>query len=397
MTQRLYYEDAYQQEFTATVVRRLSGKKGTTGIVLDRTCFYPTSGGQPCDRGTLGLAAVEDVVDQDGEIVHWVAGEVEGPTVHGRIDWARRFDHMQQHTGQHILSQAFLQVLKAQTVSFHLGEESATIDLDCAALEPRSVEAVEDLANQVVFEDRPITAQFVAREELSSLELRKLPTVDKEIRIVQVLGFDLSPCGGTHCSRAGAVGPIAIRKWERRGQESRLEFLCGRRALHDYRWKTGMVNELALAFSVKDKELAASVHRLLEEIADQRRELQHLLEERLDLEAKSLLAGASYWNDIRVVLCAFQERDPQQVRRLAALLVENAKTIALLGTAGAQARLVFSRSADLSVDMAALLRTTSQHFGGGGGGQPHLAQGGGFAGQQSKQALELAYQTLTTT
>ena len=404
MTQRLYYENAYQQEFTAAVLHSIPGPKGATGIMLDRTCFYPTSGGQPFDRGTLGSQPVEDVVERDGEVVHWIRGQVQGPSVQGRIDWVRRFDHMQQHTGQHILSQAFLQVLKAQTTSFHLGEESSTIDLDCApaqrcrdcaTVEPGAAEAAEDLANQVVFEDRPVCARFVTREELPSLELRKLPTVDKEIRIVQVQGFDLSPCGGTHCSHAGEVGPIAIRKWERRGQDTRVEFLCGWRALRDYRWKTGAVNELALAFSIKDRELGASVHRLIEEASDQRRELHRLHEERLDMEAKSLLAGASAWNDIRVVHCAFQDRDPGQVRILASLLVANARTIALLATAGAQARLVFARSADLSVDMASLLKKTSQHFGGGGGGQPQLAQGGGFAGQQAGQALELAYQTLT--
>jgi alanyl-tRNA synthetase len=394
MTKRLYYEDSFRREFTATVLRSIPGQQGAIGVVLDQTCFYPTSGGQPCDLGTLGLQPVHDVAEQDGQVVHWMQGQVPGPSVQGRIDWMRRFDHMQQHTGQHMLSQAFLQVLTAQTVSFHLGAESSTIDLDCANLETSALQSVEDLVNQVVFEDRPISTRFVPRQDLPLLELRKLPTVDKEIRIVEVEGFDLSPCGGTHCTRSGEVGPVAIRKWERRGQEARVDFLCGWRLVRDYRWRRDAVNELALAFSVKDRELEAAVLRLMEEAAEQRRELHHLHEQRLDEEARSLLASASRWNDTRVVSRAFEARDPMQVRKLASLLVENAHTVALLATSGTQARLVFARSADLSVDMAALLKAVSLHFGGGGGGQPHLAQGGGFSGQQAAEALELAYQTL---
>jgi alanyl-tRNA synthetase len=396
VTQRLYYDDAYRTEFDASILRTIPGQRSSTGIILDRTCFYPTSGGQPNDQGMLDSQPVFDVVEQNGEIVHWIGGELQSDSVHGRIDWPRRFDHMQQHTGQHILSQAFLRVLEAQTVSFHLSEVIPTIDLDCSSLEVEAAEAVENLANEVVFTDYPVIARFVAPEELSDLELRKLPTVDKDIRIVQIEGFDASPCGGTHCARTGQVGPIAIRKWERRGQETRVEFLCGWRALRDYHWKTGTINELALAFSVKDQELSAAVLRLMQEATENRRELHHLRDELLAVEAGKLLGEARQWNEDRIVLRAFEERDPQEVRKLASVIVESPRTFALLGTSGENARLVFSRSEDSSIDVATLLRQACQQFGGGGGGQPHLAQGGGFPGHKVNEALEWAYRKLIT-
>jgi alanyl-tRNA synthetase len=397
MTLRLYYKDAYCTEFDARIVRSLQGDSGTTGIILDRTCFYPASGGQPSDQGTLDGQPVLQVVEQNGEIVHWIPGKLRGPSAHGRIDWTRRFDHMQQHTGQHILSQAFLRNLGAQTVGFHLGEELSTLDLDLPFLEAAQAEAVEELANEIVFSNLPVIVRFVGPEELATLELRKAPTVERDIRVVEVEGFDRSPCGGTHFSRTGEVGPIAVRKWERRGQQTRVEFLCGWRALRDYRWKTATINELALAFSVKDRELSDSVGRLMQEAADNRRELFRLRDGLLPAEAAKLLTEATRWSDIRIVLRVFDDRDPQQVRKLASLITEGQKAIALLGMSGERARLVFGCSEDSGVDMAALLKKTCLAFGGSGGGKPHLAQGGGLKGDKVGEALDFAYQTLTRT
>ena len=394
MTERLYYRDSYCTEFDASLIRRLPGDNGATGVVLDRTCFYPTSGGQPCDLGTLNGIPVHDVTEQDDDIVHWVQGEVQGPRVHGVIAWPRRFDHMQQHSGQHILSEAFLKRLGAQTTSFHLGAESCTIDLERANLEASQASEIEDLANEAVFGNRPITARFVRPEELVAMELRKLPAVTSDIRIVEVEGFDRSPCGGTHCSRAGEVGPIAILKWERRGQEVRVEFVCGWRAVRDYRWKTASVNALAQALSVKDRELADAVRRTLDECAGDRRELHRLKEEMLAVEAERYLATSPLWNDVRLVVRSFESRDPLEVRGLALCLSRAQKAVALFGAGGTQARLFFARSEDVQADMAALLRKTCQAFGGSGGGQPHLAQGGGMPGERVNEALHYAEQAL---
>lgn len=397
MTIRLYYEDSFCTEFDARIVGSVEGKKGTVGVLLDRTCFYPTSGGQPCDHGMLDDQPVFDVTEQDGQVIHWVAGRVSGPVVHGRILWPRRFDHMQQHTGQHILSQTFLRLLDAQTVSFHLGEEACTIDLDRAVLEAGEAERAEDWANEIVFADRPVLTRFITPGEIPALGLRKPPVVQTDIRIVEIEGFDRSPCGGTHCTRTGQVGPIAIRKWERRGQETRVEFLCGWRAVRDYRWKTATVNALALAFSVKDREMAEAVQRLIEEAADSRRQLQRLREELLTMEAARLLAAATVEKGIRIISQVFAEREVPEVRKLASLLVVEPRTVALLGIAGEQARLVFARSADVPTDMAALLKQACQAFGGSGGGQPHLAQGGGLPGDRIEAVLDMARRMLITT
>jgi len=394
MTIRLYYQDAYRTDFDAQLLRSIPGDRDSTGVILDRTCFYPTSGGQPCDHGFLQSQLVFDVQEQNGDIVHWIKGRLQGKAVHGQIDWSRRFDHMQQHTGQHILSQAFLKMFSAQTVGFHLGTESSTIDIARSNLDDDEAQAIECLANKIVLSNREIVTRIVSPGQLEGTDLRKMPTIDKDIRIVEVKGFDQTPCGGTHCARTGEVGPIAIRRWEHRGGETRVEFLCGWRALRDYHWKTAAINQLALSFSTKDTDVPDAVLRLREENAASRRELMHLREEYLNVEAERLLAQADDWKGIRIMVHAFYDREPQEIRKLASLLTAGPRTLALLGVGGERARLVFARSDDVEVDVAALLKTTCRAFGGSGGGQAGLAQGGGFAGDRLEDALHTAHGSL---
>ena len=375
-------------EFDAQLVRTFSGEQGLLGVILDRTCFYPTGGGQPCDLGHLDGREVLNVEERDGDVVHWVQGVVHGPSVHGKVLWGRRFDHMQQHTGQHILSAAFEKLFGAATVGFHLGEESCTIDLDRPSWELEELHAVEDLANQAVYSDHPIIARFVMAEELSALLLRKPPHVDHDIRIVEVPELDLIPCGGTHCARSGEVGSIVVRRWERRGQETRVEFLCGWRALRDYRWKNAAVTEMAHSFSVKDQELPGAIQRLADEAAESRRQVSRLQEVALGYEAEALVAAAPRWRDSAIVVEAYPDRDPQEVRRLALRLSQGTATVILLGTGGVQARLFFARTPDLAMDMSSVLKETCQAVGGSGGGASHFAQGGGLPGVRLSEALE---------
>ena len=394
MTERLYYLDPHRLEFEARVEERTSvGAK--PGIILDSTCFYPTSGGQPHDEGNLNGVPVIDVFErEDKAIVHVLAKELKGDLVHGVIDWERRFDHMQQHSGQHILSQAFLELLKAETVGFHLGEEISTIDVDKAPLAVSQLDRVEDLTNEIVFADRPLKTYSVAETELSSLPLRKLPTVEMPIRIVEVEGFDYSPCGGTHCRRTGEIGLLKITKVERRGQDTRIEFLCGGRALADYRGKNRTVNELANQFSVGAWELAEAVERLADEVKSSRRELNAARNRLLDYEAVELLEEAGQHGDIRVVRKVFTDREGEEVRRLALRLMESEGGVALLGLAGEKAQLVFACSGDLPYDMNDLLKRACQVVGGGGGGRRHFAQGGGPDGSRVGEALEIAFERL---
>lgn len=397
MTERLYYLDPYRLEFEAGVVERTSvGDK--PGVVLEGTCFYPTSGGQPHDEGSLNGVPVINVFERgDKAIVHVLAMDLRDDLVHGVIDWERRFDHMQQHTGQHILSQAFLEILKAETVGFHLGREASTIDVDKAPLAVSQLDRVEDLTNEIVFADRPVKTYLATETELAGLPLRKLPTVEMPIRIVEVEGFDYSPCGGTHCRRTGEVGLIKITRVERRGQDTRVEFLCGGRALADYRSKNRTANDLSNQFSVGSWELAEAVERLAEEAKSSRRELNAAQNRLLDYEAAELLAEAKQQGDIRVVRKAFTDREGEEVRRLALRLMESEGSIALLGSAGGKAQLFFACSADLPYDMNDLLRGACRVVGGGGGGRRDFAQGGGPDGSKVGEALKIAHETLLAT
>jgi alanyl-tRNA synthetase len=409
MTKKLYHDDAYRQEFQAQVLERVTVGNGL-GLILDKTCFYPTSGGQPHDQGTLNGIPVSDVFERedDGAVVHVVDGEVEGSalspsislrinkgeTVHGQIDWERRFDHMQQHTGQHILSQAFLQLLDAETVGFHLGAEASTIDLDKAPLETAQLDKVEKLANTIVFADRPVRVYFIDQDRMEDLTLRKQPMVAGPIRIVEVEGFDLSPCGGTHVKAAGEVGPIVITKSERRGSETRVEFLCGGRALADYRRQRRIVGELANQFSVGDWELVEALNRLVEEAKRYRKELNVAKDQILDYEAARLWAEAEERGSLRIVRAILSEGDGGTLKSLAQRLAKKEACVAFLGLKGDGALLAFGRSADLTYDMSALLKGACQIIGGSGGGRPDMAQGGGPAGDRLEEALEFALRAL---
>ncbi|MBC7249052.1 MAG: hypothetical protein H5T62_02115 [Anaerolineae bacterium] len=396
---RLYYTDAYLRAFEAQVIERLAWE-GRPAVVLDRTAFYPTSGGQPHDTGDLNGVRVVDVVERetDGAIVHVLEGELPGDNVHGQINWARRFDHMQQHTGQHILSQAFIAALEAETVGFHLGADMSTIDLNRAPLSEEQLAQAETLANEVVFDNKPVHTRFVDKDALAKLPLRKPPQVSGPIRIVEVEGFDWSPCGGTHCRRTGEVGVIKIVRVERRGAETRVHFLCGQRALADYRRKNHLVLDLAARFSVGDWELSDAVERLSEEARLARKQVRALQEQLLEYEAAALLAGAETLAGARVIRRVYADRGIEDIRHLAQRLTAEPNVIALLGcgNAGNKAQFVFARSADLPHDMNALLRLACKTVGGGGGGRPNFAQGGGPDGARVAEALEVAWQQLNS-
>jgi len=394
MTERLYYLDPYRLKFEARVVEQISvGDK--PGVILESTCFYPTSGGQPHDEGHLNSVPVINVFErEDKTIVHVLAAELREDIVHGVIDWETRFDHMQQHTGQHILSQAFIEILRAETVGFHLGKSACTIDVDKAPLAVSQLDRVEYLTNEIVFADRPVKTYLATEAELADLPLRKLPTVEMPIRIVEVEGFDYSPCGGTHCRRTGEAGLVKITRLERRGQDTRVEFLCGGRALADYRGKNQTMNELANRFSVGGWELAEAVRRLAEEAKSNKRELNAAKNRLLDYEAAEFLAEAEQHGDVRVARKVFTDRESEEVRRLALRLMESERVVALVGLAGAKAQLFFACSTDLPYNMNDLLKRACQVVGGGGGGQRDFAQGGGPDGSKVSEALEIAEERL---
>jgi alanyl-tRNA synthetase len=369
MTDRLYYSDSYLREFEATVVETRE-RDGGAAVVLDRTSFYPTSGGQPHDLGQLGAAAVMDVLDEEGTIVHVTDRPVHGH-VRGVIDWPRRFDHMQQHTGQHILSQAFLRGADAGTKSVHFGADVCTLDVDITDLTTAGAGKVEDLANQIVFEDRPIVVREVDESELPGLGLRRPAKKRGLVRIVQVQDFDVSACGGTHVARTGEIGPILIRRWERFRGGVRVEFFCGWRAVRDARWKNATVLELAADLSVKDRELADAVRRVREQLKSAGQELTAHRARAVEDEAHRILAGAA--GSPKFVTEIFSDRSINDVALLAGKIVAMEPSVAALATA--DGKIVLARAAGIDLDAGQLLRTAIVPLGGRGGGRSEFAQG----------------------
>src|SRR5208282_3212729 len=304
-TERLYYTNCYLKEFSARVIRTDSDPRGAR-VYLDRTAFYPESGGQPSDRGTLAGMPVIDVTDEGDEIAHLLADEPAFKPVQGSIDWERRFDHMQQHTGQHILSAAFERVGSYKTVSFHLGTEGATIDLDSDRVGTQQIEAAEELANRVVFENRPVQISFRPAAEAEQLELRKPTFREGDIRLVEVEGFDLSACGGTHVSRTGGVGIISLRKVERAKGLTRVEFVCGGRALRRARQDFAILSEAARLFSTGMENVPELITKQAQDLRDVGRSLQKLVEDLAELEAAQLWQQAPEKTGVRVVQCQFE-------------------------------------------------------------------------------------------
>jgi len=382
MTQpRLYLDDPDLLTFEAEVVsvRSLAGRPA---VVLDRTAFYPEGGGQPADRGRLGDVPVVDVQEVDGEILHLVEGAPPAGRVRGEVEAERRRDHLQQHHGQHLLSAAFEATAGARTTSFHLGEETCTIDLEkpAAALGPQALRAAEAEANDLVFRDLPVTAREFSPEELAHLPLRKEPA--KGSRIVVVGGLeggaiaDASPCGGTHPRRTGAVGAIAVLRASRWGAGTRVEFVCGARAVRALAEATGRLSAAAQALRCAPAEVPAAATRAAEDGAARRKELERLALTLAALEAERLAAAGT--GPVRVVLAPPTSGAPAYLKAVALALAARGR-VALLGAVEeGRAHLAFARPRDLaSPDMGERVRAAAALLGGKGGGAPDAAQGSG--------------------
>ena len=384
MTDRLYYTDPYATEFDAQVIA-VESHDGRPAAILDRTAFYPTSGGQPFDTGVLGDAAVVDVVDrEDGVILHVLDRTISPGPVRGKIDWARRFEHMQQHTGQHILSAAFDRLFRVRTESFHLGSQSSTIDL-ARAVSVLEIGAAEDEANRIVWEDRPIAIRFADAAEAAALPLRKESTRGGRLRLVEVTDFDISACGGTHVARTGGVGAIAIASSERFRGGSRLEFVCGVRALRAFRVLRDAIAVSVRLVSALPGELPAGIERLQADAKENRSQLKDAQARLAGFEAAALAGRAAVHGDTRAVVEALEGWDQGGLKIISSTIVTRSGHIAVLFSTPAPSAVVIARAEDSSFDSAAAMRRLIQEFGGKGGGRPDLAQGGGL--QATPEAL----------
>jgi alanyl-tRNA synthetase len=390
---RLYYTDSLLREFDATVVSCETAADGRTTAVLDQTAFYPTSGGQPFDTGRLGASQVLDVIDDDaGAIRHVVdAPLAPGARVHGAVDWPRRFDHMQQHTGQHVLSAAFDRLFDARTVSFHLGRDSSTIDL-ARQVTPGEIARAESEANRVVWEDRPVTVRFATEDEAGRLPLRKEPVRSGLLRLVEVADFDLSACGGTHVPATGMIGIIAIAGWEKFKGASRVSFVCGGRALRGYGHLRDAMAAASRALSVSPAEVAATIERLQGDVKDFGRTIRRLKDEVAAGRAARLRSEATNIGGRLSVLRHEPGLDAIGLKTLASAIVGEPRTVVLLVGDGTPAPVVIARSGDVDFDAAGWLKQAAATLGGRGGGRAELAQGG--LGASPQRVLEYARDTL---
>ena len=379
MTERLYLNDSYLRSFRARVleVRELDGRPAA---ILDRTAFYPEGGGQPGDRGTLGGVQVTDTQERGGAVLHILARALQPGEVAAEIDWARRFDHMQQHHGQHLLSAAF-DKLGAPTVSFHLGERTCTIDLDAPPAKVDGARA-EAIANESIWRDLPVVARDFTGEERARLPLRKEPV--KGDRVVLVDGVDASPCGGTHPARTGEVGSVAVLKTQKWGDgRSRVEFVCGGRVVRSLREATDTLAAAAEALKTAPAEVAQAAARIALESQARRKALDALLEELAQLEAARLRAQGS-------PVVAKLGRGAAFARAVAQAIAQDGGTALLAAVEDGRAHLVFARPKSVpGPGMGALLKDALGVLGGKGGGGPDFAQGSG-APEKVDDALALA-------
>lgn len=385
-TRRLYFEDATRLEFEAAVVER-PVVDGRPALVLDQTCFYPESGGQPWDKGTIEGVDVLQVVEDGEKIVHVLAAEVASDRVRGRVEGAVRFDHMQQHSGQHILSQAFYELLRGETKSFRLGPDVSTLEIGIAKVEDADLERVERRANAVVFEDREIKTYFVPEARIGEVPLRRPPKVSGLIRVVEADAYDYSACGGTHCRRTGEIGLIKIIKAERIRGNLRFEFVCGGRALRDYDLKNRVLRRLVGQFNVGEADVAAAVERLAEDLKALKKQARRTEDALGAFEVRELRTKA----EGRILRAAFADKTPEGVRTLALSAIRQGDCAALFGTkTAARSHVVLAASDGLKLDLRPLVPELAVLMNGRGGGGPTLVEIAGSADVDLEAVLRAA-------
>jgi alanyl-tRNA synthetase len=407
MTDRLYYHDSFLYNFDAEV--RSTVETPRPAIVLDRTAFYPTSGGQIHDTGWIispdldpefaNLRVTEVADTEDGQVIHYLEAPLKnvepGTRIRGKVDATRRRDHMRQHSAQHVLSAAFVHLFNMPTVSFHMADDYCSIDLDTPNLDKDKIESAEHLANEIVLENRPVDIQFVTRDEAEKLGLRKLPPVERDqLRLIDIRDFDLTACGGTHVAFTGQIGGILLRKFEKARHGYRIEFVAGQRAVATARRDFSALTETAALFSSGIYDVAQQARKSLDEIRSLQKQREQSHDELAAALAATLLAETPEEHGRKLVVRTFSARDLSFLKLLAQKLTRQSPAIALLATDSPQPALVFAQSAGQPDDMSALLKQTMAKFGGRGGGSKDLAQGGAPKSDGLADALAAAAQSL---
>lgn len=378
MTEKLYLQDSYISQFEAAVLSSVQTPGGWE-VILDRTAFYPEGGGQPSDSGEINGIAVIAVREENGQVIHLLNAALDTDKVTGRIDWRRRFYHMQQHSGQHVLSAVFDTLFTVETVGFHLGADATQIDLAISDLSPQQALAAEEAANAALYANTAVNAEFVSRDDLARYGLRKPPAKDyAQLRLVSIPSLDCCPCGGTHVNATGEIGIIKIRSWERKNGAVRLDFVCGERALADYQLKNRLVQEFSSRLSAAPEELSDVFSQRLAKADSLAKELAAAKLEIIRFQAVDLFAKAPLIQSVRLVSHMLTDAQPADAAALAKQITADAPAVALIVAVSPgkeKAHLVFSANVD-GPDMGKILKDALSKLNGKGGGNPRLAQGG---------------------
>ena len=386
MKEYLYYQDPMLREFDALVIRTGVEDDGRKYVVLSNTAFYPTGGGQPHDTGTLNDLPVMDVEKIDNEIRHYIEGDLSclPNQVHGKLNWQRRFDHMQQHAGQHILTAAFVELFNAPTVSFHLGSEHVTIDVATDTLTDEQLLAAETRANDIILENRPIYTKWIKEEELSAYSLRKEVAVTGDIRLVIIPDYDYNGCGGIHPTSTGQVSALKILGTEKMKGNIRVSFVCGRRVLTELAMRKTVLSDVARQLSVPEKEAADALAKIMTTQKTTEKELAQVKDELLTFEAKALASS-----DHSVLSAHFHGRSMQELQKLARFTIAERPDAILLLTSKNEEKLQFvaSRGAQVETSMKSLATKVLPLINGKGGGSDQMVQGGGECTQSAEQLL----------
>lgn len=369
-TRRLYFDDSYQIEFESRV-REIRAHAGRPALILEATCFYPEGGGQPGDSGEIEGVKVVEVIEEEGEIVHLLEREIQAEKVRGKIDWVRRYDHMQQHSGQHLLSQVCWEILGAETLSFHLGEESSSIELDLARLSEEEKREIETRATEIIFNNKPLKIYFIDESQIDEIPFRKRPIMSGLIRVVEIENYDYSACGGTHVRRTGEIGLIKIIGTEKIRQHVRIFFVCGHRALKDYQNKEEILTKLAANLGTSPNQLQVTVARLQEEARVLRKRCLKLREEMNQYEAEKLMAEASEPILDRV----FEDRTAEETKNLGLKIIHSGRFLVIFGVKGeTRHHLLVARSKEISIDLKEWLPWLKEAFEAKGGGSDSLIE-----------------------
>jgi alanyl-tRNA synthetase len=395
---KLYYEDPYIHTFSAKIEKVTTDERGRTYVVLNKTAFYPTGGGQPHDVGTLNGVYVVEVVEEDGEVRHYVERPIdEHAECIGKIDWTRRFDHMQQHAGQHILSAAFDNTFGYKTVSFHLGEETCTIDLQIDQLHEEEAKKAEEIANQIILENRPIETKWVTEDELSQYTLRKALAVTDNIRLVIIPDFDYNGCGGTHPRSTGEVSMIKILHWEKQKKNTiRITFVCGNRVRKQLHEKHQIIQDLTGLLNSPQHKITDAASVLLNRIKELEKKINELTAQLLEYEGKELLDQGELHGNEKIVKVIFQNRPMSVVQQLAKMITNNTESTIVLFINETEDKLQFvcSRSMDVKRNMNQLVKQVLPLVNGKGGGSDHTAQGGGDKVLPTEELMDHLIDTL---